>query len=195
MSQKCHEATNPSGPMRSPRGGLHRNQKARLAAFVSAALRCAHFRSFVGLTEKAGDQRIELRGGHRLAQQKSLTRVATKLRQKLKIGRRRHADSRGTAAEVMGDLNDGLADVGVCRDGAATLDERAVDLDLGKRHLAYGLETERPPPEIVDRYRGAALLKPRQAGLKRLHLVDDLALRYLEDQARPVTVVRAMQQY
>src|ERR1700722_12636367 len=67
------------------RVGLHRNQKARLAAFVSAALRCAHFRSFVGLTEKAGDQRIELRGGHRLAQQKSLTRVATKLRQKLKI--------------------------------------------------------------------------------------------------------------
>ena len=109
------------------RGGLHRNQKARLAAFVSAALRCAHFRSFVGLTEKAGDQRIELRGGHRLAQQKSLTRVATKLRQKLKIGRRRHADGGGTAAEVMSDLYDGLADVGVCRDGAATLDnERSI---------------------------------------------------------------------
>jgi hypothetical protein len=70
------------------------------------------------------------------------------LRQQLKIGRRRHADGGGLAAEVMSDLYDGLANVGVCRDGAAALNKRAVDLDLGKRIWLMASKLNDPRPKL-----------------------------------------------
>ena len=95
----------------------------------------------------------------------------------------------------MSDLDDGLADVGVGRGVCAPLHKRAVYLDLGEWHLAYSFEAERAAPEIIDRYRGPTLPKLRQACLQRLHLVDDLALRDLKDQTRPVAALRPMQRF
>jgi hypothetical protein len=150
------------------------SQKCRSAAPVvklSAALRCAYVWCLIGLPQKTGNHSIELLDCHRLAQQKSLTRVATESRQELKISRRRHADGGCAATKVMRDLDDGLADVGVCRNVSTPLYKRAIYLDLGERYSAYGFETERPSPEIVDRYRGAAFPKLWQARLQRLILL------------------------
>ena len=81
MSQKCRSAASVKS-RRSSLGG------PVLAVKLSAALRCAYFWCFLGLIQKAGNQAIELLDCHRLAQQESLTHVATEPRQELKISRR-----------------------------------------------------------------------------------------------------------
>jgi hypothetical protein len=79
------------------------------------------------------DQGIDLCRAHRLAEHKSLPRIAIKLRQRLEIRLRRNADRDRAATEIVRHLNDGLANPGIAFVGGAALDQRAVNFDFAER--------------------------------------------------------------
>ena len=135
-------------------------------------------------------QRNETVLGHRLTEQKSLAVIAAHADQRERVGRLLDPDSDGDAAEIVREIDDGLAQRRVDLVGPAIGNKGAVELEFGERQRFK--PGQRPNSRgrngrSRDEHRGAAafsrIVRQREVG-------DDLLFHHVDDQARPFLELR-----
>ncbi len=87
---------------------------------------------------------------HRRRDQDALAEIAAHHHQSLQVRDVLDAFGDGGAAETVREVDGGLADRRIGRVGGAALDERMIDLELGKRQIAQAGERRIAGAEIVD---------------------------------------------
>ena len=91
----------------------------------------------------------------------------------------------GDAAEIVREIDDGLAQRRIDLVGAAVGDEDAVELELGERQFLKPRQRGIAAAEIVDRQMDVEVAQLlRDLGRQR-QIGDDLLFRHVDDQARP----------